>query len=53
MCCWRRMAMAHMELMYMGLVPEARGRGGWGVTIVRHAQWLVRQAGCPRVGVGR
>jgi mycothiol synthase len=27
----------HWELMYMGLAPEARGRG-WGREIVRHAQ---------------
>jgi len=32
------------ELVYMGLVPEVRGRG-WGLEIVRHAQWLARHAG--------
>jgi ribosomal protein S18 acetylase RimI-like enzyme len=31
------------ELVYMGLVREARGRG-LGAAIVRHAQWLARQA---------
>ena len=34
---------ATWELIYMGLLPAARGRG-WGVGIVRHAQWLCRQA---------
>ncbi len=29
------------ELVYMGLVPEARGRG-LGIEIVRYAQWLTR-----------
>lgn len=29
------------EVVYMGLVPEVRGRG-WGLDIVRQAQWLVR-----------
>ncbi len=28
-----------VELMYMGLVPEHRGRG-WGHELVRYAQWL-------------
>lgn len=32
------------ELVYMGLVPAARGRG-WGAQITRQAQWLTRQAG--------
>jgi ribosomal protein S18 acetylase RimI-like enzyme len=32
------------ELMYMGLLPWARGRG-WGLQIARHAQWLTRTAG--------
>lgn len=32
------------ELVYMGLVASARGHG-WGKKIVRHAQWLTRQAG--------
>jgi len=36
------------ELVYMGLVPSARGNG-WGRAITRHAQWLTRQAGRPRL----
>ncbi len=36
------------ELVYMGVVPEARGRG-FGVSIIRHAQWLAREAGRQRV----
>lgn len=35
---------AHWELVYMGLVPAARGRG-WGVQIARQAQWLTHAAG--------
>jgi GNAT superfamily N-acetyltransferase len=31
------------ELVYMGLASEARGRG-WGVEVVRFAQWQARQA---------
>lgn len=31
------------ELVYMGVVPEARGRG-LGLAIARHAQWLARCA---------
>jgi ribosomal protein S18 acetylase RimI-like enzyme len=31
------------ELVYMGLTPAARGKG-WGLDIVRHAQWLAGQA---------
>jgi mycothiol synthase len=30
------------ELVYMGIVPEARGNA-WGVRIVRYAQWLAGQ----------
>lgn len=30
------------ELMYMGLVPEARGRG-WGVQMTRSAQWSLHR----------
>jgi ribosomal protein S18 acetylase RimI-like enzyme len=33
-----------MELLYLGLIPEVRGRG-WGKQLVRHAQWLTRRAG--------
>jgi RimJ/RimL family protein N-acetyltransferase len=36
------------ELIYMGLVPSARGHG-WGKQIARQAQWLARQAGRPRL----
>jgi len=36
------------ELIYMGLVPEARGRG-WGLEATRQAQWQVRQAGRDRL----
>ena len=32
------------ELVYMGLVPEARGRG-WGAALSRFAQWTAGQAG--------
>jgi ribosomal protein S18 acetylase RimI-like enzyme len=35
------------ELAYMGLTPEARGRG-WGLELTRHGQWLARQAGASR-----
>jgi ribosomal protein S18 acetylase RimI-like enzyme len=38
----------HWELMYMGLAPAARGRG-WGLDMVRHAQWLTRQSGRQRL----
>jgi mycothiol synthase len=40
----------HWELMYMALVPEARGRG-WGRQITRYAQWLARGAGTDRIVV--
>ena len=36
------------ELVYMGLVPEARG-SGWGLDMVRHAQWLTSSAGRERL----
>ncbi len=36
------------ELIYLGLVPEVRGRG-WGLDITRYAQWLARQAGRSRL----
>jgi ribosomal protein S18 acetylase RimI-like enzyme len=36
------------ELVYMGLTPAARGNG-WGLEIVRHAQWLARRAGRSRL----
>jgi ribosomal protein S18 acetylase RimI-like enzyme len=40
----------HWELMYMGLMPEARGRG-WGRQITRYAQWLARGANVERIVV--
>ena len=40
----------HWELMYMGLVPEVRGRG-WGRQITRYAQWLARGAAIERIVV--
>jgi len=36
------------ELVYMGLAPAARGRG-WGKDMTRHAQWLTRRLGRPRL----
>jgi len=38
----------HWELVYMGLVPEARGRG-WGRQITQHAQLMARRAGVDRI----
>ncbi len=38
----------NMELVYMGLVPAARGRA-WGAELVRHAQWLTSRAGRSRL----
>jgi ribosomal protein S18 acetylase RimI-like enzyme len=38
----------HWELMYMGLVPEARGRR-WGRQITQHALWLARRASVERI----
>jgi ribosomal protein S18 acetylase RimI-like enzyme len=32
----------------MGLIPEVRGRG-WGLLLIKHAQWLAAQANCNRV----
>ena len=40
----------HWELMYLGLVPEARGRG-WGRQVTRYAQWLARGANVERIVV--
>lgn len=39
------------ELMYMGLIPSARGRG-WGSILPRQAQWLAAQAGAESMIVG-
>ena len=36
------------ELIYMGIVPAARGHG-WGLAISRQAQWLARQGGAERL----
>ena len=41
-------AQNHWELVYMGLVPEARGRG-LGLEIVRHAQWLCGKSAAERL----
>lgn len=38
----------HWELMYMGLIPDVRGRG-WGRQIARYAQWLGRGARIERI----
>ena len=43
---------ATWELIYMGILPAARGRG-WGVEIVRHALWLAGQASRNRSRAGR
>ncbi len=39
------------ELVYMGLIPSARGQGG-GREIARQAQWLAVEAGRDRLVVG-
>jgi mycothiol synthase len=36
------------ELVYMGVVPESRGRG-WGLALARQAQWMARRAGAERL----
>jgi ribosomal protein S18 acetylase RimI-like enzyme len=38
----------NLELVYVGLVPAARGRG-WGKHAIRQAQWLARRAGRSRL----
>ena len=38
----------NIELLYLGLIPAARGHG-WGKRLTRHAQWLARLAGRPRL----
>jgi ribosomal protein S18 acetylase RimI-like enzyme len=39
---------ASWELVYMGLLPEARGMG-FGTSLVRYAQWLTGRAGYARL----
>jgi ribosomal protein S18 acetylase RimI-like enzyme len=41
-------ALGHLELLYMGLIPQFRGRG-WGALITRYAQWLARCAKAERI----
>ena len=36
------------ELVYMGVTPSARGHG-WGIELVRYAQWRAGQAGRARL----
>jgi ribosomal protein S18 acetylase RimI-like enzyme len=38
----------NLELVYMGVVPSARGRG-WGAKLVRQAQWIARQSARQRL----
>jgi ribosomal protein S18 acetylase RimI-like enzyme len=38
---------AHAEIVYLGIVPEARGRG-WGRHLARQALWLAGKWGCER-----
>ena len=38
----------NMELLYLGLIPAARGHG-WGKHLARRAQWLARLAGRRRL----
>jgi ribosomal protein S18 acetylase RimI-like enzyme len=38
----------HAEIVYIGLVPEVRGRG-WGQRLIELALWLARHANCDRV----
>jgi ribosomal protein S18 acetylase RimI-like enzyme len=40
----------HWELMYMGLIPEVRGRG-WGGQITRHAQFSAAASNVKRIVV--
>ena len=42
LCDWP--GAGYYELVYMGLAPAERGRG-YGIEIVRHAQWLTGRAG--------
>ena len=38
----------HFELVYMGLLPAARGHG-WGLFVAQYAQWLAIRAGVERL----
>jgi ribosomal protein S18 acetylase RimI-like enzyme len=38
----------NLELVYMGVMAAERGHG-WGMHLARHAQWMARQAGRPRL----
>jgi ribosomal protein S18 acetylase RimI-like enzyme len=37
-------AFDQLELVYLGVIPQARG-SGLGYVLTRHAQWMARQAG--------
>jgi ribosomal protein S18 acetylase RimI-like enzyme len=39
---------AHAELVYMGLIPEMRGRG-WGVFLAHQAQLIAASSGVERL----
>lgn len=39
---------AQLELMYLGVIPEVRGKR-FGLALVRRAQWLARQSAFPRM----
>jgi mycothiol synthase len=41
-------AQDQIEIVYLGIVPECRGRG-WGSALTRQAQWLAHRAGRSRV----
>lgn len=41
----------HAELVYLGFVPEVRGRG-YGRAFTQQAMWLARQAKCDRLVLG-
>lgn len=38
----------NFELVYMGVLATERGHA-WGIHLARHAQWMTRQAGRPRL----
>jgi mycothiol synthase len=41
-------AQSQWEVTYLGVVPEARGRG-FGLSLIRHAQWMTHHAGRQRL----